>query len=159
MRPYRLAQTTVEHLADLKGRMRKLDDQECQAVNGEDAYNAALRGFKESDVCMTLLIDGRPEAVGGVVDAGDGAGLVWLLGTDELSESKEGKTWLLTEAKAEIEKLLSKYYSIFNFVEARQTRIIQWLKRVGFTIGEARPFGVEGKDFYLFYKTGGKQYV
>lgn len=76
----------------------------------------------------------------------DNYGVVWMLLT---SEVERFKTTFIRRGKPLFETLHKDYELIGNYVDARNSLHIRWLKRVGFTFLPVIPeFGNEKRPFY-----------
>jgi hypothetical protein len=75
----------------------------------------------------------------------------WLVGTPGLGRVPRMLNRL---ARSYCGVVLGEYPLLFNYADARNTASIVWLKRLGFTFGEAQPFGVEGLPFHRFEMRG-----
>jgi hypothetical protein len=75
----------------------------------------------------------------------------WLVGTPGLGRVPRMLNRL---SRSYCAAVLAEYPLLFNHVDARNTTSISWLKRLGFKISEAQPFGVEGLPFHRFEMRG-----
>lgn len=82
------------HIGRIARRMRDIDRIECEAM-GHSPKMALREGLFNSTKVWTALVDGKPEAMFGLVvnSALTGTGVPWFLGTDEVY--KHGKALLL----------------------------------------------------------------
>jgi len=74
-------------------------------------------------------------------------GVPWMIGTQEIDSHAKA---FLRRNKAYVERMSELYNYLVNFVDARNTRAIGWLKWLGFTILEAQPHGPDGLPFHRF---------
>ena len=47
--------------------------------------------------------------------------------------------------------MLENYSRVFNYVDARNTMVIGWIKWLNFTFEEPKPYGPKKIPFYKFY--------
>ena len=143
----------VEDAIRMAHNLRKADMNELKAVRGNDLDTAHVlyEGIKNSDKPRTFVIDGEPSAIYGVVNQNEpnlNVGWVWLLGTDRI---KEAKTFFLKHSKKELEEQGKEYDVLANYVDARNTVHIKWLKWLGFKfLREVNNYGKEQRKFYEF---------
>jgi hypothetical protein len=71
----------------------------------------------------------------------------WMMGTDVVDRHPGA---LMKATPRYIAGMLSTYPHLLNFVDARNTRNIRWLKRLGFKILPAVPYGAAQLPFHLF---------
>ena len=127
---------TPAHIGRIATRMRADDRAECAAF-GLSPRDALRRGLAESTLAWTAKVDGRPEAMFGlvVVSAIEALGRPWLLGTDAVFA--HGRA-LLAEGPGLIAAMLDSTPRLENLVSATNTRAIALLRRWGFTLEEDR---------------------
>jgi len=75
----------------------------------------------------------------------------WLVGTPGLARVPGMLNRL---SRSYCSAVLGAYPLLFNYVDARNTTSVAWLKRLGFEISAPQPFGVEGLPFHLFEMRG-----
>lgn len=139
--------TTREHEDELLRNMRPLDWQEVQASSGSPE-RALRQSVALSEAAVTALLDGHVACVFGLVPRAvmSDEAIPWLLGTPRLNKVAR----LLTrEAKSFLEG--SGYPKLYNYVDARNTPSIRWLKLLGFAFDAPAPHGVEGRLFHRFH--------
>lgn len=139
----------------LAPRLRRADVTEIEASSTKTPLESIQAGIEHSSKCFTIVSPTDPEKVFGVFGVVDipgtpGVGLVWLLGSDDLTRIaykflRHSKEWL--EVLFEDAKLLC------NAVDERNTVHIRWLRWLGFTFICKRPgFGIHGETFIEFCK-------
>ena len=79
---------TAAHIAEIIPRVRLADIEEFAATNGWSAARVLECGLRTSTCCCAGLINGRVVTVFGVAPKSmiGGAGLPWLVGTDDLEK-------------------------------------------------------------------------
>lgn len=73
----------------------------------------------------------------------------WLLGTDALPRYPQALT---KGAQRYLTQIGQQYPRLMNYVDARNTTSIAWLRRIGFEFDEAEPFGPLKMPFHRFHK-------
>jgi hypothetical protein len=127
--------------------MREIDQIECMAM--DRSPKSALRiALDTSSKSWTALVDGKPEAMFGVVveSALSSDACPWFLGTDEVY--RHGRE-LLRWGPGFLDRLCDSRFTLRNLVSARNTRAIRLLKRWGFDIGDEAVI-VRGVSFLRF---------
>jgi hypothetical protein len=127
--------------------MRQADRDEVFAASKKTPREALEYSLAKSTEAWTVLIDGRPEIMFGVGDINilAGVGAPWLLGTDAVEE--HAKVFLRGSITWR-NQLLSRYSTLRNFVDARNTASLRWLKWLGFRVLD--PVEMGGNQFHLF---------
>jgi hypothetical protein len=138
----------VEHIAP---RLRAADRLEIVAAEGHEDVLAILRqSVRASHLTWTCCApDGEPFALLGVAPLNllAGQGVPWLLATDRADRFPRA---LLVEPRRLIPQMRRLYPELVNYVHAENVRSIGWLRRLGFAIEPARPFGARGEPFHRF---------
>lgn len=134
----------------LSKNLRKEDYQEIKAVSGLSPLVSLIIGLKISDVPLVICDENnKPVAMLGVVPQGL-FGVIWMVGTEEL---KKISLSFIKNCKGVCKVLQKNYQLLCNFVDARNTLHINWLKWMGFTfINKHQRYGVERRLFYEFVK-------
>lgn len=126
--------TRSRHITTIANRMRVLDRIECDAL-GRTPKESLRAGYWQSKMCWTALVDGRPEALFGlvVVNAIEGRGSPWMLGTEIIY--KHGRE-LVMHGPALLAHMTDSTPILENIVSAGNHRAIRLLQRWGFTVDE-----------------------
>lgn len=146
-----IVRATREHAIALAPTMRKADAAEVWASGRYSPQEALLESLRASAEAYTLLIDGEPAVMWGVVPLptrtllAPPAGAVWLLGGEAVTRHKR---LFLRLSRVGLARLLERYPVLVNAVDARYVQAVRWLRWLGFTVGEAQPFGVAGLPFH-----------
>jgi len=129
--------------------LRAADREEVWAVAHLQPQAALRESIASSAAAWTGMADGEPVCVFGVVPASilGGIGIPWMLGSDGVVKHQRA---FLRRNKRYVEAMLEMYPLLINFVDARNTIAIRWLRWLGFEIREAKPYGVEGLPFHQF---------
>lgn len=122
----------LTHVGPIASRMREIDRIECLAM-GHSPKQALRNGFTLSELALTALVDGRPEAMFGIVvtSALDRKAVPWMLGTDEVY--RHGRE-LIKWGPHIIASLVDSSRVLSNLVSAQNSQAIRLLKRWGFTV-------------------------
>lgn len=143
--------TQLCHINELSLTMRKEDRDECMASSGQEPREALIYGGLYSIECNTILLpNGKVGGMFGVASWIHGAHAVWMLGSDDLLTFS---IKFLRRCRSVVVQLNDKYPVIGNFVDARNTTHIQWLKWCGFSFVKLyEEYGYEGRPFYEFVR-------
>lgn len=147
-----IREATMEDVEFLAPRLREADRREIYASGGEDPLTALTRGLRSSQVCKVGLSPstGHPSFIWGVVPVSLLAGGVWAVGTDDLDKHK---ITFLRHCKEPLQELQDMYPVLYNFIDARNSLHITWIKWMGFKIIQAHPnWGFEQRLFYEFVR-------
>jgi hypothetical protein len=136
------------HCALLAANLRQDDADEVRAF-GESRIRAVNRAFRNGLMCRTAFVDGEMAAM-------------WGIGSNVLSNV--GHPWLLTTpvcgrvspltyvriGKTQLAAMLALRPVLYDYVAAKYTRAIGFLKLLGFTVGEPVPLGRHQQLFCKF---------
>ena len=141
---------TEEDCIYLSKRLRQEDFQEIKAVSGFSPLLSLIIGLKASDVPLVICNKkNKPVAMLGVVPQGL-FGAIWMVGTEDL---KKISLSFIRNCKGVCDVLQKNYQLLNNFVDARNTLHINWLKWMGFSfINKHQRYGIERRLFYEFVK-------
>ena len=141
--------TTVHDVAVLSTRMRASDRREVAAYGHTDVMRAVTRSVANSVLCWSAVVDGELAAILGVAPLSvmGGIGSPWMLGTDVLTRNSRV---LVRTTPEYIGRMLVAFPHLLNFVHAENTTSVRWLRRLGFTLHPAAPFGERGAPFHKF---------
>ncbi|MCP4127106.1 MAG: DUF2833 domain-containing protein [Gammaproteobacteria bacterium] len=153
MREILVRESVRQDAADMAPHLRPEDLAELTASVGPDVTpeEVLTASINYSDDPRTVLVDGEPIAIFGVVDTGEvnpTVGSIWLLGTPVIQEiSRE----FLRQCQKHLDQQGENYEVLTNYVDGRNTVHIRWLQWLGFTIiREEESHGVEQRPFYEF---------
>ena len=150
--PFRAAE--LSDAAVLGTILRSADRLEIQAAVGRDPTDTLREGIASSIPCWAVLApSGAPMALFGVVpDAGaTGSGMVWLLGSDELTQHRFA---VLRGSHVWVARLHERYDRLWNYVDARNDLHINWLRWCGFRFVQlVERHGVEQRPFWRVERT------
>lgn len=132
---------------ELKDNLRAEDIQECQAA-GLTPLKALVEAYVLSELCYSAKVNGKTEAMFGVTSFQQpkGYGAVWYLGSDV---SFKYPIALVKGGRQYMEEWLQKFNVLYNRVDARNLRHIEWLKCIGFKFTDKTD--INGYEFLNFY--------
>jgi len=134
------------HVAPIAARMRHADREEAWAAARLEPEAALRLSLAASPLAWTGRVDGRPECMFGV----GAGGIPWLLGSDAVERYATG---FLRRNRPYVTRMLETFGHLSNWVDARNTASIRWLRWLGFTIEAPRPFGPSNLPFHPFWMT------
>jgi len=137
--------SVFDDIAAVALRMREDDVREAQAM-GHSPSEALTRGYNWSKWCMTVLVNDVPAAMFGV-GSHDGIGIVWALGTDDLTHRA-----VVEVSRVHLPRLEAEFEYLGNLVDARNEVHVGWLKRLGFEILGRTEKGPDRREFLVFGK-------
>lgn len=145
---YEIVPAMEEHVDQLVANIAEADAQEIYAATGYEPRRV-LRAHLPYD-SWAALADGEVFCLFGLVHNSfiGNVATPWLICSKDMP--KHSKKFLRGTKLLLAEWL--KYYDLVNYVDARHTRAIRWLKWLGFELEEAKPFGPFGLSFHRFKK-------
>jgi hypothetical protein len=155
----RIVPATQAHIDAMKGRLRTVDAEECMAATGTEQDRALQQAYDISSICWIGLDSrGVPCAAFGVARLSllGGTGVPWLLATDEILTDPGARRLFRSVSRYYVRAMLSRYNRLENYVLARNTVAIRWLKWCGFNMDAPAPFGIERKPFRRFWMDKGE---
>ena len=150
-----LAPADYEHALMLAPSVRRADIDELWDGYRVTPLEAMASSIKASFQSWAGTVDGEPIAVAGVYqpDRLKRSGHPWMIGSKHL-ERKDLRREFLVTSKDILCIMLESFDYLENHVDARNTKAISWLKWLGFTVEEAKPFGPDGLPFHHFWMRG-----
>ena len=144
---------TLEDCYTLATKLRKEDKEEIKANANIQPKEALIQSFRLSELPLAIVND-KNEVVsmfGCCRTANSSCAVVWLLASDDL---KNDIPFRFLKHCREVTNIFQKRYQVlFNFVDARNTLHIKWLKWCGFTfINKHYNYGYEKRLFYEFIR-------
>ena len=127
--------------------MREADRIECRAF-GHSPKQALREAILSSDKAWTAMVDGRPEAIFGLVvnSALTGSGAPWFLGTDIVWQ--HGRA-LMMWGPAILKRFHDSSPRLSGLVSCSNSPAIRLLRKWGFEVG-TRPQTIGDVDFFPF---------
>ena len=134
----------------MKRIMRDEDRRELEASSGKRFEDIVDKTRDVTDFAVAGYCDGKLIAIFGVrrITAVTKTGAIWMFGTKFLPKNKKV---FLKHCRRCVQVMLENYPLVYNYIDERNTMIINWLKWLGFTFEEAKPYGPQGLPFYKFY--------
>lgn len=134
---------------ELIANLRESDRAECEAYGRPSIAPGIEASVRRSLLCWTGTADGRVGAIMGVspVDVLAGVGSPWMLGTPLLNRHSRVLVRMTPEY---IARMLKAFPHLVNFVHAKNTTSVRWLRRLGFTLHNPVPYGALGELFHPF---------
>jgi hypothetical protein len=138
-----------DHLLWMANNMSEEDREECAAM-GLGPLQALQIGLEHSVTAWTALKvpEHRPLCMFGVMPMEgilSGMGAPWFLSTPEL---RKYAVRFLKDCDPYLNRMLDIFPTLVEYVDARHTRGIKWLKWLGFTLTGPEPWGPFGLYFY-----------
>jgi len=132
--------------------MREADREEVVALRGPvDDMNEVLSGYVLLSTAAWTVV-GRDRAPIGIVGISPlsllgGRGCPWMLGTDQIFRNPGT---LVREGRRYVGYMLRYFPHLVNYVDARNTDSVRWLRHLGFTVHEPAPHGAAKLPFHRF---------
>lgn len=129
--------------------LRLSDFAECLAYGKPDMLAGIEDSVRRSPMCWTAFIDGELAAIlgCGVISLMGGVGSPWMLGTPVLDRHSRV---LVRETPVYIGRMLNAFPHLLNYVHTDNVTSKRWLRRLGFTLHKAVPYGARGELFHPF---------
>jgi hypothetical protein len=133
----------------LAANMRESDRAELHAVGHTDLERVVRSSVSRSLLCWSAFADDELCCIIGVSPLSilTGMGSPWMLGTPVLDRHSRV---LVRRTPEYIGRMLNAFPHLVNFVHAHNHTSVRWLRRLGFTLHEARPYGALGEPFHFF---------
>lgn len=138
--------------------LRQADRDEMTAAHGLDVEDpvirlALLRAAAASGDTLAALDEenGAVVALLGCVPVSmvSGVAAPWLLGTEVCQQYRRD---LLVRGRAAVQAWQQEWPTLVNHCDARHSAALRWLRRLGFTLEEPRPWGALGLPFVRFHR-------
>jgi hypothetical protein len=126
--------------------MRRADREEIWAQSRSAPEESLKYAFEHSELALTVIHDGKIAAMFGIVPISliSNRAIIWLLSSEEVP--KMGLTFA-KYSRPFIKMFLNLYPVLENWVDARYTKALSWLKFCGFTVEAAEPIGIDRLPF------------
>jgi hypothetical protein len=150
MAEYEICDATLEDIEYLASNLRDIDKREIAAVSGRSTKAVLMSGATKSEYCKVAIVDGVPMCIYGVSRAGalSGVGYIWLLGTDEIDKHA---VKFIRGCAIQISEIVKDFNLVENWCHAENKKTIRWLKWLGFTFEDPKPYGRKKEMFHKFY--------
>lgn len=136
-------------LQDLSVHLRPADLDEMKATHSLPPIECLAQSVAMSTLCWIALDGDTPFCVFGCApSAAPGVGVAWLVGTARLDTIPHTFVRNTLRHLKEMHRL---FPCLFNYIDARNVRSMEWLRVCGFSLLEAIPdHGIERRPFILF---------
>lgn len=127
--------------------LREADKQEIIAALGKHPREALLEGCLTAKICL-MFIDpnGTPTGLFGIMEDPFRSGAVaWMVSTPGIERYSVA---FLRRCRGWVHTLAQEFGVLWNYVDARNTVHLRWLRWMGFTLEGPVPYGVQGLPFY-----------
>ena len=140
---------TQAHVDAVTKWLRPSDLDEIQALSRHSPAYEVQRAVALSRRPLAVTYEGNPLCVFGVIDTNiiAGHGSPWMLGTIWMSQTVLP---FLRGSMGVVDRMKADYNYLFNFVDARNTLTVRWLKWLGFSMSEPVPAGRHGEPIRRF---------
>ena len=146
----RWATATEERVIHVAQHLRRADQMEVMASHGLAGDVCVMESWRASTVASSVCLDdGTPAAICGVVEAEHG-GLIWMLATDQLFETRANTVQFIRGGRIWVDELMDEWGQLHNWVYNKNQRSMVWLRSLGFTIHPASPMGPFAELFCYF---------
>lgn len=143
--------SVVADAVSLADRLRPEDKEEVLAAGSISPLASLVTGVMVSRPCFTVLEDGTPQVMLGVVPSTEPeVGYVWLLASDIITRKP---VTFMRQTQGWLDLFHQDYPILTNAVDARNTVHIKWLRSVGFTFIDTKPgHGPGSLPFHTFVR-------
>ena len=150
VKPY-IKIATLKEVNYLSTRLRQEDVDECKAHSNSSPLNALTVGVKYSHLPFVIYSNkDEPVFIVGVIPQGKNLGMIWLLSSSEINNMP---ITFLRNCKTVLRCYSQTFPLLYNYIDARNTLHIKWLKWLGFQfIKVHQNFGYEQRKFIEFIK-------
>lgn len=140
---------TMDDAVAIARKPRFADKMELWAMARMTPYEGLKRGLQKSDFAYTGFVQGVPICMWGVAPSAPlgRMGTPWMIGSWELD--RHAKTFV-KECRKYIDEMFRDYELLRNFVDVRNVKSINWLRWMGFEIGDIKPIGPDRLPFHEF---------
>lgn len=140
----------AEHIVAISDRLRPADVAELWAGSRSEPLDALVRAVRVSSESWAGVVDGETICLFGVAPMSvlGGRGSPWMLGTDGVDRNF---VTFLRGCRAVVSRWRSVYPTLENVVDERNVAAHRWLRWLGFTLDEPRPYGPDKMPFRPFH--------
>tara|TARA_R100001530_G_C4307539_1_gene152121 strand:+ start:766 stop:1239 length:474 start_codon:yes stop_codon:yes gene_type:complete len=150
---YTVDKAEIKDCLELAPKMRESDKQEIWSSGRFTPSGALYESLQvSSEHAYSLKLDEEVVGIFGVAPCDDqlDIGVVWLMGSDNMTTNKKGFYKISQEY---LKKFLKLYKTVFNYVDERNIGSSKWLESLGFKKLYREPeFGVDKIPFNLYIK-------
>ena len=140
---------TAEDVATILPIVRQADIDEITEALGIPMERALMEAITGSLNAKKIVVEGMVVAVFGDATYSilGSVGVPWLISTIHVERHARA---FLKVCKPEVQGMLTRHHHLINYVDARNTSAIRWLKWLGFTFGPSVPYGARRFPFHPF---------
>lgn len=133
----------------LAPKLRQADIDEIKAASGMEPLEAMLDSIRHSGIAKVALVDEEVVCIFGVASPSltSPYGSPWFLTSDVIVHHTKP---FLRASKDYMRSIKKDYTHLFNFVDARNTHAIRWIKWLGFEILPTQAYGPYDMMFHPF---------
>lgn len=146
----RVRKAIASDVCEVAINLRKIDRLEIALVSRKDPVSSLRFGFEKSELCYTVVIDGKPCGMFGVYKYGvlGFKACIWFLGTDDLKKIRKS---FVKESILYIDSFFDIGVSeLENYVWVGNRLAIRWLLWLGAKFDEPKEYGIRKKRFFRF---------
>jgi hypothetical protein len=134
---------TREHAINLAPRMRQEDIAEVWVGSHQEPLEHLTDSIERSVIARSALVGDQVACIWGVVAISllTGTGQPWLLTSDLVERHPRH---FMREVRRQLPEMLRMFPTLLNVTDARYTRAIRWLDRIGFQVSPPFLFGPVG---------------
>lgn len=142
---------TLKEVIQLSDNLREEDVDEIKAHSNTTPFFALKLGTEFSHLPLAIMNDeDKPIFIIGVIPQEKNVGMIWLLSSPEIEKIS---ITFLRNCKGVLDLLNNTFPILYNYVDARNTVHIKWLKWLGFQFIKVHEnFGYEQRKFIEFFK-------
>lgn len=141
-----------EHVLELARTMRPEDAAEVLAAGHATPFLAIEASLGASTSAWALLLGGELAAIFGIVEEaphglllGPGRGIPWALTSTAVPKHRKA---FLRASRAAAGLFLRRCPELHQFIDARYAAALRWVRRLGFEVLPAEPFGPHALPFH-----------
>lgn len=138
---------SVDEAEEIAKIVRPEDIAEITEALGIEMAHGLKLCFGGSCKASKIVVDGKIVAVFGDSVHDRDTGVPWLISTVHVTSRARQ---FLKVCKPEVAEMLRRHRRLVNYVDARNTQAIRWLKWLGFQFGDPVPYGPKGFPFFPF---------
>jgi hypothetical protein len=144
-----LVRLEQRHIDELLANVRPADQDEAWALAHMSVAQGLKQSLQHSQQAYAGVAKGRLLCVIGVASRSliGGSAEPWLIGHARLDRHAHA---FARASRPALAQWVQHYGRLANWVDARNERAIRWLRWLGFELGPATPYGIDGLPFHPF---------
>lgn len=126
------------HIDRMRGRFRQADVEELREVYHFSPEEACERGIELASHAWTVLADGEPVCMTGILpmSALTGVGVLWIVGTEWIDSHGFA---FARASRQHVDRMLEDYEVVLSRVSVKRDRVLEWAKWLGFAVCDYTP--------------------